>query len=234
MTFFVLAQSPVLHGTIPGNWGASLHPSYGADRILIWVLGDAASLVAFGLAALVLVPLLRWPGFKPALIASLCLLLVAHVDFYYVGRDHLALSLGLAAVTLALAILPRRLRPGLPRQEVRGVQWLCGGLALLLCLWLFAGQRGGLAHYTTVCWGLSAIVIFLAGLVDRAKPQRIIGLAGLALCIPRVFMVDVHSALYRIAATGVLGAVVLLVAFLYNKYRAAITAWDQEAQDGLP
>jgi hypothetical protein len=54
-----------------------------------------------------------------------------------------------------------------------------------------------------------------------------LGLAGLALCIPRVFIVDIHSALYRIAASGVLGVVVLLVAFLYNRYRGVIEARDE-------
>ena len=44
----------------------------------------------------------------------------------------------------------------------------------------------------------------------------------MAVCIPRVFIVDIHSALHRIAAFGVLGVVLLLVGFLYHRFQDLI------------
>lgn len=45
------------------------------------------------------------------------------------------------------------------------------------------------------------------------------GLSGLALCIPRVFIVDIDSTLYRIGVFFVLGVVLLWVGFSYHRFR---------------
>lgn len=256
--FFAIAQSHLLHPAITRLTTHVLnHHAYQVAHVLFWTPRDRASMIAFGIAALAVMTLARWPGFKPALHLAFIYLINAHAVFYALVQTRGALidldqskhqvwtngalarvmpvhvpilagALVLAALTLAAAPLARRLRRDLPRRELHSIQWLCGGLTLALSLYLFAKQPGAMAHYATVCWGISAIVIFLVGLADRAKPLRITGLVGLALCIPRVFLVDVHSSLYRIAATGALGAVVLLVAFLYSKYRTVIAAWDRE------
>jgi hypothetical protein len=51
------------------------------------------------------------------------------------------------------------------------------------------------------------------------RPDRLLGLIGPALCIPRVFHVDLQSTLYRIFAFGAIGALLLWVGFSYHRFR---------------
>jgi uncharacterized membrane protein len=59
-------------------------------------------------------------------------------------------------------------------------------------------------------------------LSSRERAARLAGLSGLALCIPRVFIVDIDSTLYRIGAFFVLGVVLLWVGFSYHRFRHLI------------
>jgi uncharacterized membrane protein len=52
----------------------------------------------------------------------------------------------------------------------------------------------------------------------------LLGLIGLLLCIPRVFLVDLESTLHRILAFAVLGVVLLWIGFSYHRFRQWITA----------
>jgi uncharacterized membrane protein len=70
--------------------------------------------------------------------------------------------------------------------------------------------------------GTAAIGVFLLGLSNRERAARLAGLSGLALCIPRVFIVDIDSTLYRIGAFFVLGVVLLWVGFSYHRFRHLI------------
>lgn len=76
--------------------------------------------------------------------------------------------------------------------------------------------------YGSVAWAVGGIVIFSLGLLYRARSHRIVGLVTLALCIPRVFLVDLDSTSHRIAAFVVLGAVLLSVGFSYQRFRHLI------------
>ncbi len=131
-------------------------------------------------------------------------------------------SSGFWAVLVAgmvLAVLP--LRPAATSGHwPRGVARVLGALAALTVLFsLFAAQRGALAPYVTVGWGGVAILLFMAGLFRRALSYRIIGLLALFPCLLRVFMVDLHSTLHRIAAFIALGLVFLWVGFSYHRFR---------------
>ncbi|MBC7368974.1 MAG: DUF2339 domain-containing protein [Undibacterium sp.] len=88
---------------------------------------------------------------------------------------------------------------------------------------LFIRQQEALAPYATMLCGLAAITLFLLGLFARERAARLVGLGGLLLCVPRVFMVDIHSTLYRIGAFVVLGVVLLWVGFSYHRFRHFIT-----------
>jgi uncharacterized membrane protein len=59
-------------------------------------------------------------------------------------------------------------------------------------------------------------------LSSRERAARLAGLSGLALCIPRVFIVDIDSTLYRIGAFFVVGVVLLWVGFFYHRFRHLI------------
>ena len=67
----------------------------------------------------------------------------------------------------------------------------------------------------------------------RTAPYRVVGLAGLAMCLPRMFIVDLNSALHRIVAFIVLGLVLLWVGFSYHRFRHLVS--DRETpSDPLP
>jgi hypothetical protein len=138
------------------------------------------------------------------------------------GREGGTVGSGFWAVLVAgvvLAALP--LRPGAPSGHwPRGVARVLGALAAVGVLFsLFASQRGVLAPYVTVGWGGVAILLFMAGLFRRALSYRVIGLLALCPCLLRVFLIDLHSTLHRIAAFIALGLVFLWVGFSYHRFR---------------
>lgn len=188
-------------------------------------------ILALGFASVAVALLSHYPGVRSALLLSDIYLLSAHVGFYWLLTDtslqlapnsFLWNSIVLAALTLALPLLAKRLRADFPDDADKGLQWLHGTIALSLAYALFVSRTGALQNYITVLWGISAITIILIGLADRKRPFRIVGLVGLLVCVPRVFVVDMNSTLYRIAAFGALGLVTLGVAFLYSKYKHLI------------
>jgi uncharacterized membrane protein len=128
-------------------------------------------------------------------------------------------------VATLVAVLPMaldRAEPRLERSLRRGLGKLLVVLGGALAFFAMAAQRGVLAPYITVGWGLLACALFLAGLVARSRPHRLLGLVGLALCVGRVFLVDLNSTMHRIIAFVVLGLVLLAVGFSYQKFRHLI------------
>lgn len=100
--------------------------------------------------------------------------------------------------------------------------WVVGALGLGCLFVVFLHPGFELIEWTTVFWGLSSIFLFGAGFFFKLRPYRILGLIGLAICIPRVFIVDIDDAFYRIIAFGILAVVLLGVGFLYSKFRHRI------------
>ena len=80
--------------------------------------------------------------------------------------------------------------------------------------------------YGSVVWALGGLVLFALGLLLRARSHRVVGLVALGLCIPRVFLYDIQSTKYRIAAFVVLGVLLLVVGFAYQKFRHLIVEND--------
>ncbi|MCH7916803.1 MAG: DUF2339 domain-containing protein [Planctomycetes bacterium] len=207
--------------------------------LLAWLIGlvalqtifhDRALMLSLGIAGVTCGLLCRWSGLKPTFYAGLCYLLAAHCICGLLmptqGRAgdtlFLAMVLLLAALTLAYAVCGRYLRGDLAESKHELLQFLLGSLALLMMFLLFYLKPGDWHSYVTVLWGASAVMVLTVGLLLSVRPLRILGLIGLALCIPRVFIVDVRSTLHRIIAFGVLSAVLLVVGFVYNKYHEVI------------
>jgi hypothetical protein len=130
-----------------------------------------------------------------------------------------------AAVTVATLPLWLAGRRGEIAQVLR---YAGGGAGLALAFMAFATQRGELAAYATVGWGLAAIALFMAGLFGRTAPYRVLGLVGLGLCLPRMFIVDLESALHRIFAFIALGVVLLWVGFSYHRFKHLVS--DRESR----
>jgi uncharacterized membrane protein len=103
---------------------------------------------------------------------------------------------------------------------------IAGLLALLL--WVTATVR---FHHDplplTAAWALLALAVFFAGLVLRARIFRLGGLSILALALCRVALFDVWrlDVPFRILSFLVLGSVLLLLGYLYNRYADRIRQW---------
>ena len=100
----------------------------------------------------------------------------------------------------------------------------------LASVWLWL-TRYITAHYTgsglTPAWALLALAVFVAGLVLRERVYRLGGFVLLALAVGRIFIVDVWQleTLYRILSFLVLGGVLLLLGYLYNRFADTIRRW---------
>jgi hypothetical protein len=132
---------------------------------------------------------------------------------------------GVALASLVLGLLPLWIAGGLQPWTAstrKHALWIGGGGALALWFLACIAQKGALAPYVTLGWGLAAGGCFLGGLLLRTAPYRLLGLIGLALCIPRVFFVDLQSPLHRIIAFMALGVLLLWVGFSYHRFRHLI------------
>jgi hypothetical protein len=78
------------------------------------------------------------------------------------------------------------------------------------------GFRGGAV---SVCWALYAFALIMSGLRWRVRALRYLGLGLFVVVVAKVFLSDLDhlQSVYRIAAFGVLGVVLLLAAFVYLK-----------------
>jgi|GEM_PF-1231280 hypothetical protein len=197
-------------------WLVALEAFAGAARV--FVLAGAA-----GVAAMVARPG-RVDAAKAAAGAlTACLGWSAMMLIANGGAEGWGAGLGsVLTASLVAAVLPLWL--GARRGEASGVaRYMGGGLALTLAFYAFAAQRGGLAPYATAGWGLVSICFFMTGLFRRTAPYRVLGLVGLALCLPRMFIVDLDSALHRIVAFIVVGVVLMWVGFSYHRFKHLVS-----------
>ena len=81
-------------------------------------------------------------------------------------------------------------------------------------------------NLTAVFWGLSAILLFVCGLFAGLRAYRLTGLIGLVLCTGHIFIYDIQNTFYRIIAFFVIGLVMLVIGFLYHRFRERISAFD--------
>ena len=102
-----------------------------------------------------------------------------------------------------------------------------------LALVFYASYPGVLMieNLTTVCWGVASIVVFIFGLVAGLKVYRIVGLFGLGLALARVFVVDLDDTLYRIFASFAVAIVLMIVSYLYHRFRHRIEAIGMTTDD---
>lgn len=105
---------------------------------------------------------------------------------------------------------------------------IAASVGTLLAFWVFAAPHIRPEKLTTVCWGITAILVFVAGLAGGLRNYRLVGLVGLGLCLIRMFLVDIDDTLYRIIAAFVISAVLLLIAFLYHRFRHLIEVFDEK------
>jgi uncharacterized membrane protein len=81
---------------------------------------------------------------------------------------------------------------------------------------------------TAVFWGISAILLFVCGLLAGLRAYRLTGLIGLVFCTGHIFIFDIKDTFYRIIAFFVIGLVMLVIGFLYHRFRDRISAMDSD------
>ncbi len=95
-------------------------------------------------------------------------------------------------------------------------------------LWATTGTiEHGYGQYLTGAWALLALVIFGAGLGLRERIYRVGGFGVLALAVGRLFFLDVwrFDTLYRIVSFLILGAVLLVLSFVYHRFAETLRRW---------
>jgi hypothetical protein len=154
---------------------------------------------------------------------------VVHIVMHQGFRQTDARFLVLALICVSFFLLPNLLDAGVPKWSATArsqCRWLLGATALGIWLVSSAQQVGACAPYVTIGWALAGILLFWIGLALRSAPQRFLGLIGLGLSIPRLFVVDLDSALHRIIAFLALGVILLWIGFSYHRFKHLISGED--------
>lgn len=112
-------------------------------------------------------------------------------------------------------------------RDLSNFAWAHGLLTLLILLPAFTAESFGVSNHATVCWGLTAIGLFLTGLTAGLRPFRLAGLLGLLCAILRMFIVDIDDGLQRIFAFAGIAVVLLVMGYLYNRFRHLIERADE-------
>ena len=138
-----------------------------------------------------------------------------------------------SAVAVLLACLPFafRLRERNKQQTLR-FRWLAALVhrpeqfmffapVLLLTLMLALKMRAGMV---TVAWGIEGVLIVLLALAVNERSFRLTGLVLLLVCVGKIMVRDAWGLAPRdrYVTFIILGAALLLVSFLYSKYRETI------------
>lgn len=76
----------------------------------------------------------------------------------------------------------------------------------------------------SIIWGLYAALLMVVGIVWRFRSARILAIAGFAIVVFKVFLYDVVglSDIYRILSFITLGVILLVISFLFYKYKDEI------------
>lgn len=229
-----LDRPPVPGGIAPGSRvGFTCHEALGAAAIAtagsqaLPVPWQAVSVTGF---ALLVAALGRWARLPTSQAWSLLPLAVGIIASLkeIIGVSTSPSTSALVAtclVALGITIHGVVLSWQEPRSR-REFTWVHGLVALGLAFLAFSVDRLGVESLTTVCWGLSAVVLFVIGLVVGLRPYRLTGLLGLAMAMVRMFIIDIEDPLYRIYAFFAIAVVLLGIGYLYHRFRHLIERAD--------
>ena len=83
-----------------------------------------------------------------------------------------------------------------------------------------------------IIWGLSSLMIMIYGLRQKDKMLRIISLSIFGIILLKLFLFDIRfiSAGGKVAAFIILGIILLLVSFLYQKLKKIVFGEEQETE----
>jgi hypothetical protein len=196
----------------PVEWRST---AYAAEVLLFVCVGITLSEVTF-----------PWVGLAMTVVA------VVH----YIGRGGWRVDTGASAwlnvvVALLLFALSERLiklkaaRLALSDKAQRGLRITL--VVLLTILAIFALGKLSARTYLTVGWAVCGFALLTFGFLVRERPYRLAGLVTLAFSLLRAIFYDLAEleTPYRILSFIGLGAILLVLAYLYAKNREKIAKW---------
>jgi hypothetical protein len=137
-----------------------------------------------------------------------------------------AVAVLLACLPLAFRLRDRYKPRAFPNRWIGALvrhpeQFMFFAPVLLLTLMLALKMRAGMV---TVAWGIEGVLIVLLALTVSERSYRLTGLSLLLLCVGKVLAKDAWGLAPRdrYITFIILGMALLLVSFLYSKYREAI------------
>jgi uncharacterized membrane protein len=185
-------------------------------------------------------------------IAAGAVLVIAVLRFLVVDVDieHVVLSLtpfanprfvaavALAAALLAGARLCRELIPSIVAYIVgHAIALLALGLEIAAWFELGAGTADPFARITvaiSILIALYAVMLISLGVIRRRALDRVLGLALMAIVVGKLYLSDVWSVgrAFQVIAFLGLGVLLLLISYLYSRYRDVIERlWKDESLD---
>ena len=79
----------------------------------------------------------------------------------------------------------------------------------------------------SVIWAVYASILMIIGIISRAKSARLLAIIIFIITVLKVFLYDIRelSEIYRILSFITLGVILLVVSFLFYKYKDRIKAF---------
>jgi hypothetical protein len=150
-----------------------------------------------------------WKG-RYAVVGAAVALLLASLAFAFPLRRRFGAAenaTGARRILLAITRRPEQLQFFAP--------------VLLLFLMLALKMRAGMV---TVSWGIEGLLIILLALALKERSFRLTGLGLLLLCVGKIIVMDVWGlqARDRYITLIIVGSALLLVSYLYSRYRETI------------
>ena len=218
------ARPPLLQTALVYRWLA-----LGMSLVWIWdYVPERQRPGGFMLAAIFVFALAVWRRSREALLAVAVYAVAALGTLWF--HDDLKLDaywvnlLALLAMFVMQQILRRASAAWPLPEKIHGAIILIAGLSLwrLLSCWV---TTSGI--FLTMSWAGFALAAFAAGMFWRERFLRWFGLGVLAASVGRVVLVDVwkQETIIRVLTFMALGAALLVVGFVYNKYQDALRKW---------
>jgi uncharacterized membrane protein len=86
----------------------------------------------------------------------------------------------------------------------------------------------------SILMALYAVLLVAQGVVRRSALNRLLGLSLIGVVALKLYLYDVwrfSGGMYRVAAFAALGLLLLLMSYLYSRYRGSIEAWWRDKDD---
>ncbi len=130
---------------------------------------------------------------------------------------------------LALAAFVLRLRAANLSEDEKGMSAAHAWAAVIMLTIVLGAEVA--PRLLSIAWGIEGVALYSIGFALQSVQARRQGLMLLVLTIGKVYIVDVRTltAPYRILSFIILGVILLVIGFLYNRWRQRVKPTDHPA-----